>query len=218
LIPLILDTPRQELSTHTFSHFYCLAEGVTAEAFRADLASARAIMQTVAGVTPRSIVFPRNEHNPAFDSILLESGITTYRGNPASWMWRPGRNNLAARGGRLLDAYVPVAGMHTVRWKDIPQPNGTYDVTASAFVRPNSRGLRLRRLIATVRHAAKHGEVAHLWWHPHNFGVRTEENLQVVRAILVELSRCREEFGMQSLTMIGAAEEAARRTASSATS
>src|SRR6266480_4004163 len=42
LIRRILNYPSQEIGTHTFSHFYCLEEGGDVDAFRADLAAARA--------------------------------------------------------------------------------------------------------------------------------------------------------------------------------
>ena len=32
--------------------------------------------------------------------------------------------------------------------------------------------------------AARTSTTFHLWWHPHNFGARTEKNLDVLRVIL----------------------------------
>ena len=40
LIRQIAATPNQEVATHTFSHYYCLEEGQTLEAFEADLQAA----------------------------------------------------------------------------------------------------------------------------------------------------------------------------------
>jgi hypothetical protein len=211
LIPLITATPRQELATHTFSHLYSLAPGVTREAFRADLESAIAITVARAGVRPRSIVFPRNEHNPAFDDVLLELGIRCFRGVPKGWMWRSGHEGLITRIARFVDASLPLAGAHTLRWDEIPRANGTFNVAASYFVRPLSGSHRRNRIRSAIRHAAQKGEVVHIWWHPHNYGVRTRENLAILRSVLGEFARCREEFGMQSMTMLEAADEAARR-------
>ncbi|MDB4916479.1 MAG: polysaccharide deacetylase [Gemmatimonadetes bacterium] len=216
LIEAIVSTPLQEISTHTFSHFFCLEQGVAAkDAFRADLASACAIMQHTVGMTPRSIVFPGNQHNPDFDDVLLKSGITCYRGSPRSWMWspRPRGESLLVRASRLIDAYVPLGGMHTVPWSAVPEPSGLCNVAASFFLRPYSAGARLRRLRAALRHAARAGEILHLWWHPHNFGTDTETHLNVLRELLVEFDRCRDEFGMQSLTMSDAAMAARARAA-----
>src|SRR5262249_60189351 len=78
LIKRILDHPAQEIGTHTFSHFYCLEEGGDVEAFRADLEAARAAAASL-GVKLASIVFPRNQVDPAHLSVCREYG---FRGLP----------------------------------------------------------------------------------------------------------------------------------------
>ena len=60
LIARIAKTPKQEIATHTFSHYYCQEPGETREAFAADIASAMAIARRY-GFDIRSIVFPRNQ-------------------------------------------------------------------------------------------------------------------------------------------------------------
>jgi len=210
MIERIRATPRQEIATHTFSHYYCLAQGQTPETFRADLRAALAIARR-RGIEVSSIVFPRNQHNPACDPILRELGITAYRGNPRSWMWRfAGTRNGSApsrRAARLLDSYVDLSGAAAYPWSEVLQPNGLSDVRASAFLRPTTpRGrhlepLRLRRIEGALRGAAQRGEIYHLWWHPHNFGRHPEENLGFLGAILGEFARLRDELGMRSLSM-----------------
>jgi hypothetical protein len=111
------------------------------------------------------------------------------------------------RAVRLMDAYLALTGQNTIRWSEVLQPSGLSDVRASAFLRPyNPRlarieALRLRRLRQSIRTAALRGEIFHLWWHPHNFGVYQEENLKFLRNILEEFQACRTRHGMQSLTM-----------------
>lgn len=203
LISEILATPRQELGTHTFSHFFCLEPGENmAGAFAADLASARAITEHVAGVTPRSIVFPGNQHNPAFDPVLRAAGIACYRGSPRSWMWKPRRRGeaLGVRALRLVDAYVPLGGTHTAAWADVARPSGLYDVPASYFLRTGSP-LKLQRVVDALRYAARAGRIIHLWWHPHNFGVDTALHLRDLEAVLVAFRAVRDTLGMQSLSM-----------------
>ena len=222
LVAAIRERARQEVATHTFSHYYCLEPGQDRETFRADLASAIAIARHH-GIETRSIVFPRNQHNPDYDDVLADAGITCYRGNQWAWMYRAanGRGNTRlARGGRLLDTYVDVAGHHTTRWSDVPQRNGLCDVPASFFLRPCSPRsavpdrLRLRRIARSIRHAATAGEIVHLWWHPHNVGLHTDRALAFLRAVLVQFARCRDRHGMLSLTMAEAADVARRVTAS----
>lgn len=38
-------------------------------------------------------------------------------------------------------------------------------------------GLRLRRIRHEMVHAAKKGELYHLWWHPYNFGANWRRTL-----------------------------------------
>lgn len=225
LIDRIRETPGQEVATHTFSHYYCGESGQGAESFAADLAAARAIAGA-RGVVLRSIVFPRNQHNPQYDPILLESGITAYRGNPPSSMWRftnaaEGRR-FAKRAERLLSAYVNLGGEGLVAWSEVRRPNGLADVRASAFLRPYSpvlrplEWLRLRRIHESLVAAARSGRIYHLWWHPHNFGLHLEENLRFLRGVLGTFVSCRERYGMRSLTMADVARLAPRPDARAA--
>lgn len=70
--------------------------------------------------------------------------------------------------------------------------------------------MRRRRVIQGLRAAARKNEIFHLWWHPHNFGADLEANIAGLKAILDEFERLRDKYGMQSLTMSEAADEAAR--------
>src|SRR5438105_2932774 len=63
LIEVIRNWRGQEIGTHTFAHYYCLAPEQDVNAFRADLEAARAITGR-AGIELRSFVFPRNQFAP----------------------------------------------------------------------------------------------------------------------------------------------------------
>ena len=212
LIDAIGRTPRQEIATHTFSHYYTRAAGQGAEAFRADLGAARAIAARH-GIEFTSIVFPRNQHNPAYDPILLQAGITAYRGTPHSWTWssagREEGSGPGVRAARLLDSYAGPGGHGTYAWSEVLQPSGLSDVRASRFLRPATPrlpgldALRQRRIRGGLRAAARRGEIFHLWWHPHNHGRDLEENLAGLRAILDEFAHLRDAQGMRSLSMAG---------------
>src|SRR5690606_19825747 len=104
LVREIIRTPGQELGTHTFSHYCCLEPGQTPEAFRADFTSAVKVAGAKFGVTPRSLVFPRNQFNPAYLSLCAEQGIVAFRGNQASWLYQAKNGDgetLVRRGSRL---------------------------------------------------------------------------------------------------------------------
>ena len=210
LIDLIGNAPRQEIGTHTYSHYFCGEAGQTKTSFAADIAAAVAIANS-RGVRIRSIVFPRNQFNPEYADILISNGITAYRGNPSAWMWRFRDNEEGKkwwrRAGRFADAYVPLGGGELVLWDSILQSNGMCDVRASHVLKPYrpTRGslpaMHLHRIRRALRSAARSGTICHLWWHPHNFGRFQEQNLRMLRAVLEEFRRCRAQYGMMSLNM-----------------
>src|SRR5262249_12014114 len=164
----------------------------------------------------RSLVFPRNQFNPAYAEDLIEAGFTSCRINPCGLMHRMSARSqtqrLHARAGRILDTYVGLSGDRVVPWSKIPFIGSLCCLPASQFLRPYAprlralEPLRLRRITSGLRTAAKTGGVFHLWWHPHNFGIHTEENLAFLSRVLEEYCRCRDRFGMQSLTMAEAAD------------
>lgn len=213
LIERIRRTPRQELGTHTFGHYYCGEPGATPDSFRADLEAA----QRIAGVPMRSIVFPRNQSEAAYLRVLPEVGIAVYRGNPPGRLWEAdgaaGRHPLR-RVGRLLDTYLPVGGDDTVGWETVPEASGLANVRASRFLRPTHprlavlEPLRLRRITSSLSRAARRRRIYHLWWHPHNFGQHLEDNLGVLRRVLDAFAELREREGMVSLSMAEVADRA----------
>jgi peptidoglycan/xylan/chitin deacetylase (PgdA/CDA1 family) len=214
LVDQIRQTPGQEVATHTFSHYYCLEPGQTLEAFRADLRSAVAIAAE-RGVALRSIVFPRNQVNPAYASALLDAGISCYRGSENGWMYRPvaqSQNVAAMRAARLADSYFGLPGRQIVNWSEIPQADGLCNVRGSRFLRPYRsklgpfEKLRLRRIAAEMNIAAESHGVYHLWLHPHNLGRNVEGNLEFFEEILRAYASCRSRFGMCSLSMNSVAE------------
>jgi peptidoglycan/xylan/chitin deacetylase (PgdA/CDA1 family) len=214
LINEIASRRKQEIATHTFSHYYCLEPGETPEAFAADLRSAVAIAKHH-GIDVRSIVFPRNQFRAGYERLLKDAGIVCYRGNEKNWMHRPRRRSaetLVVRGPRLLDHYVSLSGSNVVPWNEIVQPDGMCDVRSSMFLRPYSvrrKGLesaRLRRIAGGIQAAAEQRGIFHLWWHPHNFGAQTNENLDFLRNVLEIFAACRKSHGMRSLSMADVAD------------
>src|SRR5262245_62087431 len=170
LIAAIRDARKQEIGTHTFSHYYCQEPGQNREEFRTDLASAIAIAREH-GIQLRSIVFPRNQHNAEYDDILWSAGIRCFRGNTPGWMYaatllKDGKGAVM-RGGRLLNAYVPLSGLRTSRWDALLEPNGLCNLPASLFLKPYSPALRhlesvrVQRIAGLIRRAAGSKEIVH---------------------------------------------------------
>lgn len=207
LIAAIQARPHQEIGTHTFSHYYCNEVGQTAEQFDADLAAAVAIAEH-SGVRLRSLVFPRNQTNSEYLPILARHGITSYRGLTAHWAFEHADSQLGTivrRGARLADNYAPLCPAPPIaldRSGEAP-----INIPGSRFLRPyNPRlrhldPLRLRRMKAEMTGAAEGGRIYHLWWHPHDFGVHTSENLLVLDALLEHARLLNRRHGFRSLNM-----------------
>lgn len=212
LVQKIISTPGQELASHTFSHFYCIDNLKTdTDVFGVDCGA----MQKAAdrfGIPLSSIVFPRNQITPQALETCKKHGLIAYRGNQQHFLYssraQVKQRNPLLRILRLVDAYLNISGTHTY---DIYAVNkNTADlinIPASRFLRPYSpllrvlERMRLRRITAAMTRAAKRGEVFHLWWHPHNFGAHTQENMQNLRVILEHYATLAQQYGMESRNM-----------------
>jgi peptidoglycan/xylan/chitin deacetylase (PgdA/CDA1 family) len=210
----IAATPGQEIGSHTFGHYYCLEPGQSVAEFRADLEAAVRVTRTKLGVSPRSLVFPRNQVTAPYLEVCRELGFIAYRGNPDAWAYRARREDDESpvqRAVRLADAYLPLTGRNSacLRAEQLP-----VDVKASRYLRPYAsalrplEALRVRRITGDLRDAAERGRLYHLWWHPHDFGIHLAENLGVLRQVLSCFATLRDRYGMESLTMAEAAERA----------
>lgn len=170
LISQIAATPGQEIGTHTLSHCYCLEDGFTQEAFEADLLVAQELAAHQ-HIKPRSIVFPRNQYAPEYLDICRRVGLTSFRGNPSRWAYRPTKSNNQTslrRAVRLLDAHSGILGSLTTRPY---MAQGLTNVPASRFLRPNSgrlgklHPLHCNTIQRGMTGAARRNETYHLWWH-----------------------------------------------------
>lgn len=210
LVRAITATPRQEVGSHTFSHYYCMEPGQTVTSFKADLEAAVSIA-AAKGVAVTSLVLPRHQVRADYLPAIADTGFRVHRTNEANRLSRPratGRDGLVTRAARLVDSYLPLTGPNAVPWPStIPDANGLVDVRESRFLRPVSPGLRpleplrVRRITEAMRVAAMRGAICHVWWHPHNFGVHLDQNLENLRAVLVAYAALREAVGFDSLSM-----------------
>mgnify|MGYP000099898952 CR=1 FL=1 len=215
LVRQIVQTPHQELATHTFAHFYCDEPGQDEAQFEADLDAAVSIA-TARGIELRSLVFPRNQVNRSYLRVLPRKGITAYRGVPPRWALRRGSGRLdvlARRGVRLADNYLRVTGPRTAPAVAEGTP---VDLPGTRFLRPLASRLRRlepakeARIRGEMHHAAEAGHTYHLWWHPHNFGREPTENLAMLERLLEHARRLKYSHGWQSRTMAELAEHVCR--------
>lgn len=203
LLKEIATRPGQEIGTHTFSHFYCREPGQTVAQFAADLRAARAIARAK-GYEVTSVVLPRNQCEPAYTQVLRDLGFTAYRDEENDWIHEKIHFRPLLRALRLLDVYLPLTGQGGYIPKN---EDGIWNLTGSRMYKPifpalrGLEGLKLRRIKAQMRHAAKKGLTFHLWWHPHNIGVRTAEHLNQLEEIFRYYQQLQKEFGMVSRNM-----------------
>ena len=174
----------------------------------------RAIASRTLGVSPTSLVFPRNQFDDAAIAASVDAGFPVHRGTSGKSFEAPAAKEDERGTRRLLrglDAIADVAaGTRTVGRRA-----GSIDVPGSRFFRP-LRGvldpfgeLELRRIERELRAVSETGGVYHLWFHPHNFGRNLRPNLARLERILQVAGELREAGRMTSVTMRNAAKDAA---------
>ena len=210
LLEQIKQSPH-EIGTHTFSHYFCLEKGQSPGDFDADIKAAKKIAEAN-GITLTSVVFPRNQVNPQYFSVLRDNKISVYRDNQQSWIYKPRKlaaENLFIRTCRFLDAILPISGYNTypIR-KEATLP---VNIPASRFLKPYNKKLawleklKLNRILNEMTWAAKKKHLYHLWWHPHNFGMNIDENMANLTIILDHYKTLDKKYGFKNLTMKEAA-------------
>ena len=214
LIQKIKQHPNHEIASHTFSHYYCMEEGQTVSDFRDDMTSAKTIAQKEQ-VRLQSLVFPRNQWRSGYLEIAKQMGIIAYRGNETAWFQKPKKEediSLVERFFRISDAYVNISG-HNCFHLEKSDEKFPLNIRGSRFLRPHHPRLsfldplRKKRIIKSLRHAAKNKTIYHLWWHPHNFGVRQEKNFAFLESILKEFQKLNCQYNFESKTMTALAKE-----------
>jgi hypothetical protein len=215
LAAAIAATPGQELASHTFSHYHAMEEGSSPEGFSADLKAFKDLARDK-GWGCASIVLPRNQIRPDFLALMAQAGVRAYRGTPPGSMLDGPRaeasQSKALRALRLAEAYLPLASRRRLS----PRPLGgalacPVDVPASRFFRPclsGSRaleGLRVAKILAEMRLAARSGMDYHLWWHPHNMGMRPDLAMEMLARVADGYKALNASYGFKSSTMAEAA-------------
>jgi hypothetical protein len=156
----------------------------------------------------KSMVFPFNQINKDYLHICKELGITSYRGNPSHQIYKEiGTDRLALkRAIRLIDTFLNVTGYNCYSIDDINRCV-PFDIRCSRFLRPYSERLKflemskIHRIMSELTFAARNGLVYHLYWHPYNFGLNQDKNMNLLKKILSHFAYLRETYGMESLNM-----------------
>ncbi len=205
VIRQLMDAPNVEIGCQTYSHYVCRGKDFSLERFKEEI---RKSVEAAAhyGIQLKSFVFPQNAIRRDCMDVCQRHGMTAYRGNPRRYF--SSKNLFEAyknKACRLLDAYLNIGGNTSYQLEKGDKP--IRNIPASRFLRPYSRllffleGLRFRRIRKEMEYAAMHGEVYHLWWHPHNFGADIDKNIAFLEKILKTYQRLHEQYGMESVTM-----------------
>ena len=157
----------------------------------------------------KSVVLPRNQCFPDYIDVLSKLGFTAYRDEENDWIHEKVKIRKLMRLLRLMDVYFPLTGQGGY----IPQKeNGIWNLVGSRMYKPFFKRLsclenrKVKRIKKQMLHAAKNNLALHLWWHPHNVGVKTEFHLQQLEEIFCYYEELRQKYGMQSLNMAEAAQ------------
>lgn len=205
LIEQIINTPGQELASHTFAHYYCNESGQTVDQFDADLKAAQNIAKENFGLVLRSLVFPRNQFNKEYLQVASKNGFKIVRSNPNVWFWNKSFGILTPL-FRALDTLMPIS--KSLCFDQPFKEDGLLCLPASRFFRPYNakekliQGMKLRQIKREMSYAAIHKKNYHLWWHPHNFGNDIESNRVQLIEILSHFKMLREQYNFSSVNMI----------------
>jgi peptidoglycan/xylan/chitin deacetylase (PgdA/CDA1 family) len=213
ILKRIIENNNHEVGTHTFSHYYCTESGQNKSHFKEDINAALDIAENL-NTNIESIVFPRNMFNPEYLDVCYKLGIKSYRGTEDSFLYQLENNPESPyyswqifRVLRMLDSYLNLTGKHTYDLKKTNNKNKIINLPQSRFLRPYNKSLKLlepfkiRRIKKAMQHAAKHNELFHLWWHPHNFGMHMDKNFENLEDIFKEYKWLNEKHQFKSETM-----------------
>jgi hypothetical protein len=217
LINLIKETPNQEIATLTFSNYYCLAQGQTKEQFRQDMLAAIEAAEPY-DIEFHSMAFPRNELNLDYLEVLAENGIYVYRSNLKNWINATPLRYVGPLQKALnwVDTYTNISGPNCQTLDEMVKMNNMFDIRISRFLVPYSpklafiEPLKIKRIKKQMLHAAQKGEIFHLCWHPHQFGLHLEESFKNLTDILDYFALLKNAYNFESLTMEEMALESGR--------
>ena len=207
LIKKIANTQHQEIGSHTYSHYYCRDAKNFKASFPEDLVQAQKIAEKT-GTILNSIVLPRNQYTNDVIDCMQNTSFNSVRTNPDNWYWQEAHvHKLISKVARLFDTYVPIIFDKGISWDSLKINRGIMEQPASRFFRQVSTRFsflnyfRNYRIKKELKHCAKHNEVYHLWWHPHNFGNAPELSIKNLETILKYFAELNKKYDMKSYHM-----------------
>ena len=178
---------------HGYTHLVLDEEHCTRPMAAAEVARGRAVLKRN-GIEAESFVFPRNRIGNL--DVLQEAGFTTFRGPDARWYETVPMPGAVRKGLRFADeatGWTPSAVVPTARNRLIEIPGSQVFRPAHGWwgAIPTSR--TIERAERGLQRAAETGRLFHLWFHPFNLAIDSEELLGALERILVQAAELRAE-------------------------
>jgi peptidoglycan/xylan/chitin deacetylase (PgdA/CDA1 family) len=185
--------PEHEIGCHGFCHAPLAESGITRADADRELSSAGAVA-AMKGLNLRTFVYPRNKIG--YRSLLREHGYVGYRERLARGAGALGLARALMREFNVFENAQP----------GLARVDGLQPIPAGYFLnwRVGVRAkvpmvLTRRRWVSILRDAAERGDVAHLWFHPHNI-IDGPETIEVLEQILKEACLLRSQNRLQFVT------------------
>ncbi len=207
LIRQIINTPGQELGSHTFSHIYFREPGITESDFILEMDAVRRLSLERFNVDPVSLVFPKNQ--TAFEHLIPQTGIRIWRGNEKAWFFDQNsdqKNSLLPRLLRVTENISPWA-----RRAEYPEAGITRSSLFIRFNLPDSLWKLHMARVENELHSIAAGKVFHIWWHPENLGDRMGRALNRLNQLLDIVAVACYAGRVVSTNMAGIAESQTKR-------
>jgi Polysaccharide deacetylase len=207
--------PVQEIGCHTLTHMYVEDSKESREQLDLELERFLQLFQQLKLPTPKSFIFPK--HYMAHFDLLRKHQLTNYRGSESGWFEQLPNATLRAA-GRLAWArlrFPPVTSLPA------RSPEGLWMIPSSQYFSGFQNvgkyitvADRISKGIQGLNRAARRNQVHHLWTHPFNLGVRTDELLFGLEKIFRHARDLCSKGRLVNLTMERFAEELSKGHAS----
>jgi len=184
LLKQISESHGQRLGTHSFSHVPLIDSGANADFVKNDMQAVCNLWSERFGGAPQSLVFPKNQ--VAFLDVIRTTPIRIWRGPERSSIPAIQRHldiSLLGRAIRIGAGLNPYLN-HSTGLDQDATPTMT---RASLFLRTNLPSPLWKLHFSRVKREIEqlgHGEIFHLWWHPHNLGKHITLRLARVEKVL----------------------------------
>ncbi len=194
--------PAQDIGCHTLTHMFVQDTAACRAQFDLELKRSVELFGELGLPAPKSFIYPK--HYMAHFDLLPKHGIRCYRGPEAGWFENLPTKLLKA-GGRFLSSRLhqsPSVGVPYL------SPHGLWVIPSSQFY-PSFRSVgkhlsvadRVSRAIKGLNLAARKRAVYHLWTHPFNLGVRTDELLGGLDQIFAHAGVLRDQGTLETHSM-----------------